>query len=63
MTCAVESLTLPEVTQTIILTRVEGRMPVPDGESLREVADHHAALCLFLAITLYGFTVVAGMAY
>ncbi|WAK01638.1 precorrin-4 C(11)-methyltransferase [Methylobacter sp. YRD-M1] len=50
--CAVESLTLPEVTQTVILTRVEGRTPMPEGESLQELASHHTTLCLFLSITL-----------
>lgn len=49
---AVESLTLPEVTQTVIFTRVEGRTPMPEGESLRELARHHCTLCLFLSITL-----------
>lgn len=49
---AVESLTLPEVTQTVILTRVEGRTPMPEGESLKELAAHHSTLCLFLSITL-----------
>ncbi|MCF6236049.1 MAG: precorrin-4 C(11)-methyltransferase [Gammaproteobacteria bacterium] len=48
----VESLTLPEVTQTVILTRVEGRTPMPDGESLAELAQHHCTMCLFLSITL-----------
>lgn len=48
----VESLTLPEVTQTVILTRVEGRTPMPKGESLPELAQHHCTLCLFLSITL-----------
>ena len=48
----VESLTLPELTQTVILTRVEGRTPMPPGESLRELAQHHCTLCLFLSITL-----------
>jgi precorrin-4/cobalt-precorrin-4 C11-methyltransferase len=52
MACAVESLTLPEVTQTVILTRVEGRTPMPEGESLVELASHHSTLCLFLSITL-----------
>jgi len=51
---AVESLTLPEVTQTVILTRVEGRTPMPDGESLEELASHHTTLCIFLSITLLG---------
>ncbi|MDX8394912.1 MAG: precorrin-4 C(11)-methyltransferase [Mariprofundaceae bacterium] len=49
---ACESLTLPEVTQTVILTRVEGRTPMPEGESLRELAAHKSTLCLFLSITL-----------
>lgn len=49
---AVESLTLPEVTQTVIFTRVEGRTPMPEGESLRELAQHHCTFCLFLSITL-----------
>ena len=48
----VESMTLPEVTQTVILTRVEGRTPMPEGESLTELARHHCTLCLFLSITL-----------
>lgn len=49
---AVESLTLPEVTQTVILTRVEGRTPMPEGESLQALAQHHCTLCIFLSITL-----------
>lgn len=48
----VESLTLPEITQTVILTRVEGRTPMPQSESLQELAQHHSTLCLFLSITL-----------
>jgi len=48
----VESLTLPEVTQTVIFTRVEGRTPMPDRESLQALASHHSTLCLFLSITL-----------
>jgi precorrin-4/cobalt-precorrin-4 C11-methyltransferase len=50
--CAVESLTLPEVTQSVIFTRIEGRTPMPDGESLQELAAHHCTLCIFLSITL-----------
>ena len=51
---AVESLTLPEVTQTVIFTRVEGRTPMPAGESLAALAAHHCTLCIFLSITLLG---------
>ena len=51
---AVESLTLPEVTQTVIFTRMEGRTPMPKGESLQALAAHHSTLCIFLSITLMG---------
>jgi len=54
MAAATESLTLPEVTQTVILTRVEGRTPMPAGESLHDLAQHKTTLCLFLSITLLG---------
>jgi len=49
---AVESFTLPEVTQSVIFTRVEGRTPMPPGESLAELGRHHCTLCIFLSITL-----------
>lgn len=49
---AVESLTLPEITQSVILTRIEGRTPMPEGEALRDLASHHSTLCIFLSITL-----------
>ncbi len=45
-------LTLPELCQTVILTRVEGRTPMPDGEKLADLARHGATLALFLSITL-----------
>lgn len=47
-----ETLTLPEVTQTVILTRVAGRTPMPDGEDLAALAAHRTTLCIFLSITL-----------
>lgn len=49
---AVESLTLPEVTQSVIFTRVEGRTPMPPGEDLASLASHRCTLCIFLSITL-----------
>ena len=52
MAAACESLTLPEVTQTVIFTRVEGRTPMPEGESLAELAAHHSTICMYLSITL-----------
>ncbi|WP_217126507.1 precorrin-4 C(11)-methyltransferase [Hydrogenophilus thiooxidans] len=47
-----ESLTLPEVTQTVILTRAEGRTPMPPRERLEALAAHQTTVCLFLSITL-----------
>ncbi|RTL47412.1 MAG: precorrin-4 C(11)-methyltransferase [Rhodocyclaceae bacterium] len=47
-----ETLTLPEVTQTVILTRVAGRTPMPEGEDLEALAAHRTTLCIFLSITL-----------
>jgi precorrin-4/cobalt-precorrin-4 C11-methyltransferase len=45
-------LTLPELSQTVILTRAEGRTPMPSREKLEALAAHQATLCLFLSITL-----------
>ena len=45
-----ECLTLPEVTQTVIFTRLAGRTPMPAGEALADLAEHHCTLCIFLSI-------------
>jgi precorrin-4/cobalt-precorrin-4 C11-methyltransferase len=45
-----ECLTLPEVTQTVIFTRLAGRTPMPERESLQSLAEHHCSLCIFLSI-------------
>ncbi|MBI3637030.1 MAG: precorrin-4 C(11)-methyltransferase [Candidatus Rokubacteria bacterium] len=45
-------MTIPELSQTIILTRMEGRTPVPDGEKLRDLARHRTTLVLYLSIVL-----------
>lgn len=42
--------TLPNVSQTIILTRIEGRTPVPEGEDLEELAKHNASMAIFLSV-------------
>lgn len=52
MAVAGETLTLPEVTQTVILTRVAGRTPMPPGEDLESLAAHKTTLCIYLSITL-----------
>lgn len=45
-------LTLPELSQTVILSRVEGRTPMPDGETLAELGAHGATMVFFLSATL-----------
>lgn len=45
-------LTVPDLTQTLILTRAEGRTPVPEFEKLRDLAKHHSTIALFLSATL-----------
>jgi precorrin-4/cobalt-precorrin-4 C11-methyltransferase len=47
-----KELTLPELSQTVILTRAEGRTPMPPGEKLEDLGRHGATLALFLSITL-----------
>lgn len=44
--------TLPNVSQTVIITRAEGRTPVPEGEKLRDLAAHQATMVLFLSTLL-----------
>lgn len=46
--------TLPEVSQTIIISRAEGRTPVPEKESLHALAAHQATMILFLSSGLAG---------
>lgn len=41
--------TVPDLTQTVILTRAGGRTPVPTAESIVELAKHHSSLCIFLS--------------
>lgn len=47
-----KELTLPELCQTVILTRAEGRTPMPESEKLEDLGRHKATLALFLSITL-----------
>ncbi len=41
--------TLPEISQTLILTRMEGRTPVPEAESLASLAAHQATMAIYLS--------------
>jgi precorrin-4/cobalt-precorrin-4 C11-methyltransferase len=47
-----KELTVPEVTQTVILTRQAGRTPVPERESLRNLAAIQATMCIFLSVSM-----------
>lgn len=41
--------TLPDVSQTLIITRMEGKTPVPAKESIEELASHHASMAIYLS--------------
>lgn len=41
--------TLPGVSQTLIISRMAGRTPVPEGEALASLAQHGASMVLFLS--------------
>jgi precorrin-4/cobalt-precorrin-4 C11-methyltransferase len=45
-------LTLPEIAQTVIITRQGGRTPVPELEKLRLLASHQTTLLIFLSISM-----------
>ncbi|MBG9979499.1 cobalt-precorrin-4 methyltransferase [Facklamia sp. DSM 111018] len=42
--------TVPEVSQSLIITRMAGRTPVPEKESLRLLAQHQTSMVIFLSI-------------
>ncbi len=46
--------TLPDVSQSLIITRAEGRTPVPEGEKLKSFASHQSTMVLFLSSGLVG---------
>ena len=41
--------TLPGISQTVILTRMEGRTPVPEKEEISKLASHNASMVIFLS--------------
>lgn len=45
-----QELTLPEISQTVILTRLGGRTPVPERERLQLLAQHQATLAIYLSV-------------
>ena len=44
--------TLPEVSQSVIITRMEGRTPVPEGEKMARLASHGCSMAIFLSTGL-----------
>lgn len=51
--------TLPEISQTLILTRMAGRTPVPEREALATLAKHQASMAIFLSVQDMGSVVEA----
>ncbi|HIJ60185.1 MAG TPA: precorrin-4 C(11)-methyltransferase [Nitrospirae bacterium] len=45
-------LTIPELCQTVIFTRLEGKTTVPEKERLRELAKHNCTMVIFLSISM-----------
>jgi precorrin-4/cobalt-precorrin-4 C11-methyltransferase len=45
-----QELTIPEISQTVIFTRIEGRTPVPEREKLSGLARHGASMVIFLSV-------------
>ncbi|OEH84756.1 precorrin-4 C(11)-methyltransferase [Desulfuribacillus stibiiarsenatis] len=45
-----KELTLPEVSQTIIISRISGKTPVPNKEDLALLSMHQATMCIFLSV-------------
>lgn len=46
--------TLPDVSQTVILTRMAGRTPVPEKEDIKLLASHKASMVIFLSASMLG---------
>lgn len=51
--------TLPDISQTLILTRLAGRTPVPEREALSKLAQHQASMAIFLSVQDMGSVVAA----
>ena len=46
--------TLPDISQSVVITRMAGRTPVPDKESIRSFAAHQATMVIFLSTGMLG---------
>ncbi len=45
-------LTVPELSQTVVITRMEGKTPVPALENLKSLAQHQSTMAIFLSVSL-----------
>ena len=45
-------LTVPELSQTVVITRMEGKTPVPALENLKSLAQHQSTMAIFLSASL-----------
>jgi len=45
-------LTVPEISQTVIITRMKGRTDVPEAENLKSLAAHGSTIAVFLSTSL-----------
>ena len=42
--------TVPEISQSVVITRMEGRTPVPSKESIESFASHQTSMVIFLSV-------------
>lgn len=47
-------LTMPELSQSVIFTRMAGRTPVPEKEAIEQLASHGATMCIYLSAAEIG---------
>jgi precorrin-4/cobalt-precorrin-4 C11-methyltransferase len=52
-----QELTLPEISQTVIFTRIEGRTPVPEREQLNKIAELGATMVIYLSVGMVDMVV------
>ena len=46
-----QEFTIPEISQTLIFTRIAGRTPVPEDESLEKLSSHKTSMVIYLSIS------------
>ena len=46
-----QEFTIPEISQTLIFTRLAGRTPVPEEESLEKLSSHKTSMAIYLSVS------------